>query len=58
LHWPAIARPGGRRLFDPADVVHLGCRDNDEHLTEARATLPLVVTAGEAKAQSGEPRTP
>jgi arginase len=49
LHWPAIARPDGRRLFDPADVVHLGCRDDDDYLTEVRATLPLVITASEVK---------
>lgn len=50
LHWPAVALPGGRRLFDPADVVQVGCRDGDEHLTEVLATLPLVIRASEVRA--------
>jgi arginase len=49
LHWRPIARPGGRRLFDPVDVVHVGCRDDDEHLAEVEATLPLVIPASKAK---------
>jgi arginase len=48
LHWPAIALPGGHRLFDATDVVHLGCRDNDKYLDEVRSVLPLVITASEA----------
>lgn len=49
LHWPAIARPDGRRLFDPADVVHVGCRDDDEHLAEVAALLALAVPASQVR---------
>jgi arginase len=47
-HWPAIARLGGEPHFDEHDVVHLGCRDDDEHLAEVRGALPLVIPAAAA----------
>ena len=50
LHWPAVSLLGGSRHFDPADVVHLGCRDDDEALDEVRARLALVVTAAQVRA--------
>jgi arginase len=50
MHWPAVALPGGQRLFDPADVVQVGCRDGDEYLDEVAAVLPLVITASQAAA--------
>lgn len=46
LHWPALADLDGRRpYFAPGDVVHLGCRDDDEHLSEARRVLGAVLPA-------------
>jgi arginase len=50
LHWPAVALHDGRRIFEPADVVHLGCRDDDEYLAEVTARLPLVIPASQASA--------
>lgn len=45
-HWPAIAAIDGLGpYFRPRDVVHAGCRDDDEHLAEIRATLGAVITA-------------
>lgn len=48
-HWPAVAGHGGGPHFDARDVVHVGCRDDDEHLAEVRDLLPLVVTAALAR---------
>jgi arginase len=50
LHWPAIT--GGRPYFRPADTVHLGCRDDDEHLAEASGILAQVIPATQARADS------
>lgn len=46
LHWPALADLDGcRPYFAPGDVVHLGCRNDDEHLREARGVLGAVLPA-------------
>jgi arginase len=50
LHWPNVSLLGGARHFDPTDVVHAGCRADDEHLAEARATLAAVLPAAELRA--------
>ena len=47
LHWPDVSLLGGSRHFDPADVVHVGCRDDDEALDEVRGLLGLVVPASQ-----------
>lgn len=47
-HWPEIADIDGHGpYFDPADVVHAGCREGDEHLEEARGAIKLVVPASD-----------
>jgi len=48
-HWPAVAGHDGVPHFDPRNVVHVGCRDDDEHLAEVRDLLPLVVMAAHAR---------
>ena len=46
MHWPAIADIDGLRpYFRPRDVVHVGCRDDDEHLAETRGLLGAVIPA-------------
>jgi arginase len=50
LHWDAVARHGGGPHFNQDDVVHLGCRDDDEHLQEVRQVLAAVSTASEISA--------
>jgi arginase len=46
LHWPAPADLDAHRpYFAPVDAVHLGCRDDDEHLAEARQVLGGVLPA-------------
>ena len=49
LHWPDVSLLGGSRHFDPADVVQVGCRDDDEALDEARALLGLVVPSSQVR---------
>ena len=45
-HWPAIADIDGLGpYFQPADTVHAGCRESDEHLAEARGLLAMVFPA-------------
>ena len=45
-HWPAVADIDGLGpYFDQAHTVHLGCRENDEHLEEVAAVLAEVVPA-------------
>jgi len=44
LHWPAISGIDGLSpLFRSGDVVHIGCRDDDEHLGEAQGLLGAVI---------------
>ena len=47
LHWAAIT--GGRPYFRPDDAVHVGCRDDDEHLAEATSVLAKVFPASQAR---------
>ncbi|MRG59377.1 arginase family protein [Agromyces sp. CFH 90414] len=48
-HWPALADLDGRGpYFDAARTVHLGCRDDDEHLDEVRPLLAETIPASEA----------
>jgi arginase len=47
LHWPAISGP--EPCFRPEDVVHIGCRDDDEHLAEAASILAQVIPARRAR---------
>lgn len=43
-HWPALADLDRYRpYFAPEDAVHLGCRDDDEHLAEAQHVLGAVL---------------
>jgi len=45
-HWPAIADLDGcGPYFTAADVVHVGCRDNDEYLQETRQSIGAVIPA-------------
>ncbi|MFD3444711.1 arginase family protein [Microbacteriaceae bacterium 4G12] len=49
LHWPAIADIDGLGPYFPAwRVAHLGCREDDEELSEASAVLGLVLPAWDA----------
>lgn len=51
LHWPELSTAGGRGpFFRPLDAVHAGCRDDDEHLEEARRTIRRVVPARSVRA--------
>jgi arginase len=46
LHWPAIANIDGQTpYFEPARAAHIGHRDDDENVDEARAVLGCVVSA-------------
>jgi arginase len=52
LHWPAIADIDHLGpYFPPASTVHIGCRDSDEHLAEARRVLGAVILASEVRRQ-------
>ena len=45
-HWPAVADLDGRGpYFTTHDVVHIGCRDDDDHLPQTRQTLGAVIPA-------------
>ncbi|MQA93908.1 MAG: arginase family protein [Streptosporangiales bacterium] len=47
-HWPAVsAVDGPGPYFRPEDVVHAGCRDDDEEMTEVRAVLAAVIPSSE-----------
>ena len=47
-HWPAIADIDGLApYFQPADVVHAGCRDDDEELAEVGQAVGLAIRASE-----------
>ncbi|KFF59069.1 arginase [Cryobacterium sp. MLB-32] len=48
-HWPAVADIDGLGpYFSPAQTVHIGCRDDDEHLDEVRRSLGLALPARES----------
>ncbi|MDN3352319.1 arginase family protein [Actinomadura sp. DC4] len=54
-HWPAVADLDGLApYFDPADVVHAGCRDYDEELQETRALLGAVIPASRIRHEGVE----
>lgn len=43
-HWPGVADLDGLGPYvAPRDVAHLGCREDDEHLAEARQALGAVL---------------
>jgi arginase len=49
-HWPAVANLDGLApYFAAPDVVQLGCRDDDEHLLEARQLLGAVIPARQVR---------
>jgi arginase len=50
LHWPEVSLLGGTRQFDPADVAHVGCRDDDAALAEAQGLLGAVIPASKVRA--------
>lgn len=52
LHWPAVADIDDvGPYFRPRKVAHVGCRNNDEHFTEATSVLGSCVSAGTAMTQ-------
>ena len=54
LHWPAVSDIDGLGPYwAPADVVHVGCRDDDEDLAEVRATIASTVLSSEWIADPG-----
>ena len=54
-HWPAVADLEGRGpYFAASDVVHLGCRDDDEHLDETRELLGAVLPASRVRRDGAE----
>lgn len=45
-HWPALADIDGLGpYFSPAKTVHIGCREDDEHIDEVRRSLGLALPA-------------
>jgi arginase len=51
LHWPAVSNiEGAGPYFDPARAAHIGCRDDDAQLAEARAVLGAVFPTSEWRA--------
>jgi arginase len=47
-HWPTIADIDGLGpYFHPSDVVHAGCRDDDEDLAEVSQAVALTIRASE-----------
>ncbi|WP_245570909.1 arginase family protein [Glaciibacter superstes] len=54
LHWPDISDIDSHGpYFRPADVAHVGCRDDDEHLGEADSILGALVTASDITSNMG-----
>jgi arginase len=55
LHWPAVADLDGLGPYYAApDVVHIGCRDDDEHLDETLELLGAVLPASRVLADGAE----
>lgn len=53
-HWPAIADIDGLGpCFRPGDVVHAGCRDDDEELDEVNRKVGLTLRSTEIKLDGG-----
>jgi arginase len=56
LHWPAISDLDGLSpYFSPADVVHLGCRDDDAFAVEVRRTVDALIPASRLVDEGAEP---
>ena len=56
-HWPALADIDGLGpYFSLAKTVHIGCREDDEHLEEVRRSLGLTLPARES-IEIGMPET-
>ncbi|HTE70353.1 MAG TPA: arginase family protein [Actinomycetes bacterium] len=54
-HWPAVANLDGLSpYFSAPDVVHIGCRDDDEHLAETRQLLGAVIPARQVREDGAE----
>jgi arginase len=54
-HWPAVANLDGLSpYFSAPDVVHIGCRDDDEHLAETRQVLGAVIPARQVREDGAE----
>jgi arginase len=52
VHWPEVSSIDGLApYFRPADTVHVGCRDDDDHLAEVTGLLADVVPASQVAAQ-------
>ena len=50
LHWPAVADiDRASPYFRPDDAVHVGCRDDDDHLAEAGDVIAQVVPASRVR---------
>jgi len=48
LHWPAVSDIAGQSpYFSAVDVMQVGCRPDDEYLSEVSTTIGLTVTATE-----------
>jgi arginase len=57
-HWPAVADLDGLSpYFSAPDVVQVGCRDDDEHLVEARQLLGAVIPARQVREDGPETAT-
>lgn len=51
LHWPSVADIDGLAPYvRPTDTVHIGCRDDDEHLDEVRSLLGAVIPTSDVRA--------
>nr|WP_083283078.1 arginase family protein [Humibacillus sp. DSM 29435] len=47
-HWPSVANLDNLGpYFNPSDTVHLGCRDDDENLSEVREDIADLVPASQ-----------
>jgi arginase len=55
LHWPAVSNIERRSPYVAAkDVVHVGCRSDDEHLREVRETIARTIPASELQEVGAE----
>jgi arginase len=54
-HWPAVSDLDGLGpYFGATYAVHIGCRDDDEDLAEARQVLGAVITARQLRSAGAE----
>jgi len=55
LHWDTVANIDGfGPYFDARRVVHAGCRNDDEHLTEVRSLIAKTLTSSELRSDISE----